>query len=333
MVTASDAMVFPAPRAAFCGVLIGSPGHVGRALVRDRRLAAWGVVRPCRKGCKVGPLIAEDRGSAEAVLAALVASAGSSEIFLDVPSVNRDAIALAQDLGLEPVFETARMYKGVIPALRLERVFGVTTFELGFPDDRRGCKGAVIEVHDGAILQPHQPVGEHTADARATLTVVAHWPRSATVLALARRWSSQAVQPCGKIRSTGTQSASAIALNVLVEPVLPVRSIWDSHARGNAGKSCEIAATQATPLPYRANRILTVGDCLRYCRRQARRQRLLPSHCLERVGCRQRQNAILRFREDHQAFSAAGMIQILQIEFHGAPQPPLIRPSPTRENQ
>ena len=131
MVEASDAMVFPAPRTAFLRAWIGSPGHVGRALVRDRRLAAWGVVRPCRKGCKVGPLIAEDRGSAEAVLAALVASAGSSEIFLDVPSVNRDAIALAQDLGLEPVFETARMYKGAIPALRLERVFGVTTFELG----------------------------------------------------------------------------------------------------------------------------------------------------------------------------------------------------------
>ena len=53
------------------------------------------------------------------------------EIFLDVPSVNRDAVALAQDLGLTPVFETVRMYTGAIPPLRLERVFGVTTFELG----------------------------------------------------------------------------------------------------------------------------------------------------------------------------------------------------------
>jgi hypothetical protein len=29
------------------------------------------------------------------------------------------------------VFETARMYTGAIPPLRLERAFGVTTFELG----------------------------------------------------------------------------------------------------------------------------------------------------------------------------------------------------------
>jgi hypothetical protein len=40
-------------------------------------------------------------------------------------------VALARDLGLAPAFETARMYTGPIPPLRLERVFGVTTFELG----------------------------------------------------------------------------------------------------------------------------------------------------------------------------------------------------------
>ncbi len=40
-------------------------------------------------------------------------------------------LALAQDFGLVPVFETARMYTGPIPPLRLERIFGVTTFELG----------------------------------------------------------------------------------------------------------------------------------------------------------------------------------------------------------
>ena len=42
-----------------------------------------------------------------------------------------DAVALAGDHGLSPVFETARMYTGPIRPLRLERVFGVTTFELG----------------------------------------------------------------------------------------------------------------------------------------------------------------------------------------------------------
>jgi GNAT superfamily N-acetyltransferase len=130
-VEAYDATVFPAPRAAFLSAWIGAPGHVGRALLRDGRLAAWGVIRPCRKGRKIGPLVADDRAAAETVLSALLASAGGGEIFLDVPSVNRDAVALAQDFRLAPVFETARMYTGAIPPLRLERVFGVTTFELG----------------------------------------------------------------------------------------------------------------------------------------------------------------------------------------------------------
>ena len=130
-VEAYDATVFPAPRPAFLRAWIGSPGVVGCALMRDGGLVGWGVIRPCRKGCKIGPLVADDRATAEVVLSALLASVGGGEIFLDVPSINRNAVALAQDLGLVPVFETARMYTDAIPPLRLERVFGVTTFELG----------------------------------------------------------------------------------------------------------------------------------------------------------------------------------------------------------
>lgn len=126
-----DATVFPAPRSAFLHAWIGAPGHIGRAVVRDGRLAGWGVVRPSRTGRKIGPLVADDRATAEVILSALLSAAGSGEIFLDVPGTNRDAIALAQGLGLVPVFETARMYTGAIRPVRLERVFGVTSFELG----------------------------------------------------------------------------------------------------------------------------------------------------------------------------------------------------------
>lgn len=130
-VEADDATAFPARRYAFLRAWIGSPGHAGCALLRDGRLAAWGVIRPCRTGFKIGPLLADDRAGAEAVLSALIAKAGGGEVFLDVPGINREAAALAQDFGLAPVFETARMYTGAIAPLRLERVFGVTTFELG----------------------------------------------------------------------------------------------------------------------------------------------------------------------------------------------------------
>jgi ribosomal protein S18 acetylase RimI-like enzyme len=131
LVEADDATVFPAPRSAFLRAWIGTSGHVGRALLRDGKLAAWGVIRPCRIGRKIGPLVADDRAAADAIVQALLESANGGEIFLDVPAVNREAIALAESLGLKPVFETARMYTGPVAPLRIDRVFGVTSFELG----------------------------------------------------------------------------------------------------------------------------------------------------------------------------------------------------------
>lgn len=131
LIEADDAAVFPAARSAFLRGWINTPGHIGRALLREGKLVGWGVIRPCRTGHKIGPLVADDRVAAEAIVRALLASADGDEIFLDVPAVNREALALAEQLGLRPVFETARMYTGPIPPLRIDRVFGVTSFELG----------------------------------------------------------------------------------------------------------------------------------------------------------------------------------------------------------
>jgi len=130
MIVAEDARVFPADRAAFWQAWLDAPGHKGRALLRDGQLAAWGVIRRSRTGRKVGPLVADDRKSAEAVLAALIGEE-EGEVFLDVPEPNSEAVTLATSYGLAPVFETARMYTGPVRPIALERVFGVTCFELG----------------------------------------------------------------------------------------------------------------------------------------------------------------------------------------------------------
>lgn len=131
VIEADDAMVFPASRPAFLRAWIAAPGHRGRAFLRDGEVAAWGVIRPCRRGWKVGPLVAGSRAEAETVLDALIADAGGGEVFLDVPEPNRAAVAMAQARGLVPVFETVRMYTGAVRPVQLDRVFGVTTFELG----------------------------------------------------------------------------------------------------------------------------------------------------------------------------------------------------------
>jgi ribosomal protein S18 acetylase RimI-like enzyme len=131
-VAAYDRAMFGAPRDAFLRCWIAQPATKALAAVRDGRIAGYGVIRPARQGHKVAPLFADDAGLAEALFSALgMYVAEGTELFLDVPEPNRGAIALAERHGMSIVFETARMYTGAAPALPLERLFGVTTFELG----------------------------------------------------------------------------------------------------------------------------------------------------------------------------------------------------------
>jgi hypothetical protein len=68
---------------------------------------------------------------AELLFRGLAACAPGQPIFLDTPEANLPAIELATRHGMTPVFQTARMYTMEPPNSRLDRCFGVTTFELG----------------------------------------------------------------------------------------------------------------------------------------------------------------------------------------------------------
>jgi len=126
-----DGPYFPGPREAFLRGWLGTPGHAARVLLRDGDIAGWGVARPCRDGHRIGPLVAVDEEGAEAVFSALASTAAPGPVFLDVPEPNAEAAALARRHGLSPTFETARMYRGPAPALPLDRIYGITSLELG----------------------------------------------------------------------------------------------------------------------------------------------------------------------------------------------------------
>lgn len=128
---AYDGACFGAMRAAFLEGWLTAPGHAARAVVRQGVIAGYGVIRPCADGHKLGPLFADDEVTAEILFQALVETVPGERITLDCPEPNRAACALAARYGLQPVFETARMYRGRDPALPLARMFGITTFELG----------------------------------------------------------------------------------------------------------------------------------------------------------------------------------------------------------
>jgi ribosomal protein S18 acetylase RimI-like enzyme len=130
-ILAYDRPCFPVARERFIRAWIAQPDAVALATVEAGRVAGYGVVRRCKAGCKIGPLFADDAGVATGLFRALAASMPGEVIVLDVPETNPSAVALAERHGMTSVFETARMYTKDAPAIAIDRVFGVTSFELG----------------------------------------------------------------------------------------------------------------------------------------------------------------------------------------------------------
>lgn len=126
-----DRACFPASRPRFLNEWISQPDARALGCVRNGGLSGYGVVRRCREGCKVGPLFADDAQVARALYGHLSRFAAGGPLFLDTPENNPAAIELARQQGMVEVFGCARMYLGPAPVLAHERVFGVTTFELG----------------------------------------------------------------------------------------------------------------------------------------------------------------------------------------------------------
>ncbi len=130
-----DRECFPAPRERFLRAWTSQPDALALAVPdpeTEGRVQGFGVIRPCFQGWKIGPLFARDAGTAEKLFGSLLAGIPArAPYWLDVAEPNVEGLGLARRHGLKEVFATARMYTGPAPRIRLDRVYGVTTFELG----------------------------------------------------------------------------------------------------------------------------------------------------------------------------------------------------------
>ncbi|MEH6727426.1 MAG: GNAT family N-acetyltransferase [Hyphomicrobiales bacterium] len=130
---------FPADRDAFIANWVLPPAFGTNTCSRQSlvacngdRLTGFGTIRECRSGYKIGPLFADDEQTATALFQSLCQlTPQDAEISLDVPEGNASAMTLAQRAGLQPVFQTARMWKGDKPDPQTHRTFGLASFELG----------------------------------------------------------------------------------------------------------------------------------------------------------------------------------------------------------
>ncbi|GGZ12755.1 GNAT family N-acetyltransferase [Streptomyces nitrosporeus] len=129
--TAYDRRFFPEPRDSFLAPWATAPRHTALAAVRDGEIVGFAVLRACRAASRIGPLHAESAEVAAALVSALASSDPDTPVAIDVPDVNPAAVPLAEQLGLTPSFDTARMYTGPVPDFDRAGVFGITSLELG----------------------------------------------------------------------------------------------------------------------------------------------------------------------------------------------------------
>jgi GNAT superfamily N-acetyltransferase len=127
-----DRSFFPEERSRFLHCWVRQQQGVALGVMGSQGLLAYAVLRPCRHGYKVGPLFADTPALAQQLFAALLGEvAPGAPVFLDVPELNAAALALTERHQMTMCFETARMYTGMPPELNMDRIYGITSFELG----------------------------------------------------------------------------------------------------------------------------------------------------------------------------------------------------------
>lgn len=120
-----DRTCFPADRPAFLNAWIAPPRAAFLAM-RDDEVAGYMVVRRCRMGHKIGPLSAKDIKTAIDLLGAI-----QGQVQIDVPTYQTALLAELEGRGFSAQFETARMYRGTPRPISRDRIFAVTSLELG----------------------------------------------------------------------------------------------------------------------------------------------------------------------------------------------------------
>lgn len=99
--------------------------------IHNGKLSGFAITRKCVDGYKICPLFADRADIAESLYRACLNAAIGQPVFLDIPVVNPDAVSLVKKYEATYVFECARMYYSNPPEIAINKVFGITTFELG----------------------------------------------------------------------------------------------------------------------------------------------------------------------------------------------------------
>lgn len=130
-ILAYDQQCFGFSRPQFLRPWLALPENKTFKYVENDELKGFAIVRKATTGYKVCPLFANDSAIAETLYKACLNAVKDESLFLDIPMVNDAAKKLVATYEATYVFECARMYYGNPPTVALDKIFGITTFELG----------------------------------------------------------------------------------------------------------------------------------------------------------------------------------------------------------
>jgi GNAT superfamily N-acetyltransferase len=99
--------------------------------VKNGQIKGFAIVRKADVGYKICPLFADNESIARELYKACLNSVIDKSLYLDIPEVNQGAVNIIKEFDSKYVFECARMYYGKAPDIDIEKIYGVTTFELG----------------------------------------------------------------------------------------------------------------------------------------------------------------------------------------------------------
>ncbi len=126
-----DKSCFGFKREIFLKSWLNIPGLHTFKYVESDSLKGYACMRAVNKGFKICPLFADNQDIAVALYQTCLSIGKGEPIYLDVPTPNKAAIEMVKRHEAEYVFECGRMYYGSPPKLKLDKVYGVTSFELG----------------------------------------------------------------------------------------------------------------------------------------------------------------------------------------------------------
>ncbi len=128
---AYDKQCFGFSRPQFMKPWLRLPGNKTFKYTEGDKLKGFAIVRKSDKGYKVCPLFADNEMIAEELYKACLNSVSGEALYIDIPVINEGAVNIVKKYNSTYVFECARMYYGTPPDVDVNKVFGITTFELG----------------------------------------------------------------------------------------------------------------------------------------------------------------------------------------------------------